>query len=580
MLSRVIGATVVALCALPVAIATATTPPVAAALAPLTPCRLLDTRNTPREPGQPTPSMTLNVPTRGRCEVPSNATSVAITIAVVDAPGAGFLTAWSGEGSLPTASNLNWSRAHETRANSTVVQLSNAGDFVLSVSNSSVSNNLTQSAVHGPDFIVDVTAAFVPAIAAREGRFVPLTPTRAVDTRSGEPRPAGSTVFVPLSPGVANDAVALSVNLTIVDAATPGFATVMPHGSSPTEARAVTSSSVNIDEAGQTRSSATIVAVSSDGVGVGGFDVGGFDVYVSTASHIVVDITGWFTGPSAAQSSDGLLVTTGGVRALDTRSGSVVHAGGTVVVGAPGTSSSGGSSSIDLTHASAVMANITMVDNADIGWLAAFPTDREPPPTSSVNADISPGSVANSALLGVGPRGIAVHSNVRTHVIVDIIGWFTGTPDQGDPIPHSYNNEATPLPTTPQCDPNSRGRSAIVDRVSQMAWLCNSGTAVGDYMPFTAGPIEDAPKGEYRVFFKRHPWHGGGYELQRFTAFTRGDEGGRVAFHRFVEMPESAVGSEAYRNQSSGCLRMRSKDAVAVWNFLRVGDRVVVLNNA
>jgi lipoprotein-anchoring transpeptidase ErfK/SrfK len=99
-------------------------------------------------------------------------------------------------------------------------------------------------------------------------------------------------------------------------------------------------------------------------------------------------------------------------------------------------------------------------------------------------------------------------------------------------------------------------------------------------MPFTAGPIEDAPKGEYRVNFKRHPWYGGGQNLQRFTAFTRGNEGGRVAFHRFAGMPESAVGSEEYRNQSNGCFRLRAKDAIRVWNFLQIGDRVLVLNNA
>ena len=53
-------------------------------------------------------------------------------------------------------------------------------------------------------------------------------------------------------------------------------------------------------------------------------------------------------------------------------------------------------------------------------------------------------------------------------------------------------------------------------------------------MPFTAGPINDAPAGEYRVFFKSNPWFGGGYVLPHFAAFTRGDQGGRVGFHRYV----------------------------------------------
>ena len=72
---------------------------------------------------------------------------------------------------------------------------------------------------------------------------------------------------------------------------------------------------------------------------------------------------------------------------------------------------------------------------------------------------------------------------------------------------------------------------------------------------------------------------GGGYTLRHFTAFTYGDRGGRIAFHRYVSMAESMVGTPAYRNTSNGCFRMRAADAALVYSFLRYGDRVRILNN-
>jgi hypothetical protein len=120
---------------------------------------------------------------------------------------------------------------------------------------------------------------------------------------------------------------------------------------------------------------------------------------------------------------------------------------------------------------------------------------------------------------------------------------------------------------------------AIVDRIAQRVWLCHDGLAVTSWMPFTAGPINDAPAGVYRVFFKSDPWWGAGYTLRHFTAFTRGDQGGRVAFHRYVAMNECDVGTEAFRNVSHGCFRMRAGDAAFLYSFLGYGDRVRIVNN-
>ncbi len=64
------------------------------------------------------------------------------------------------------------------------------------------------------------------------------------------------------------------------------------------------------------------------------------------------------------------------------------------------------------------------------------------------------------------------------------------------------------------------GDAVAVNRQTQRAWMCRNGRAVSGLMPFTAGPVNDAPKGTYRVFFKSNPWWGGGFTLRHFTAFS------------------------------------------------------------
>jgi hypothetical protein len=144
----------------------------------------------------------------------------------------------------------------------------------------------------------------------------------------------------------------------------------------------------------------------------------------------------------------------------------------------------------------------------------------------------------------------------------------------------------TPAPRPPaasalDCRAQPSGKAIMVDKVAMRAWLCQNGAAVSGAMPFTSGPTYQAPQGVYRVYFKRNPWwsDGGRYRLDHFTGFTLGVEGGRIGFHRYVAMPESLVGTEAYRNRSGGCFRMRAADARTIYQFAGIGTLVRVLNN-
>jgi hypothetical protein len=504
------------------------------------PCRLLDTRQGvgwPLDTGQ-----VVTIPVVDRCGVPAEAVAASVTVTVAAPAGWGYMSVGASGVPLPPTSTLNWTAPMETRANGAIVALGTGGSIDL----------FTSTISH---VVVDVAGYFVAAESSTVGRFVPLTPQRVLDTRDPMPSgvAAGQALRVALPAGVPTDATAVFVNLTTTASLGYGYFAAYAAGT-PVPATSV----LNTDGAGQTRAAGMIVPVSA----------AGFEVYSSTGGHLIVDVAGWFTGPTAPESSDGLLVLVDPIRAMDTRSDGRDRFW------------PDGSQAVDTTastgRVAAVVANVTMTDTAGWGFVTAFPAQTAKPAISTVNADRSNQTVANLTVVPSGSTGLFLHSSTTAHVIVDVIGWFTGTPVAPTPDAHVLWNERPP---GPDCTFAPPGHSAMVDRVAQRMWLCDDGWAVTGWMPFTAGPINDAPAGEYRVFFKSNPWYGAGYTLAHFTAFTRGDQGGRVAFHRYVAMSESQVGTEAFRNVSHGCFRMRAADAAFVYSFLGYGDRVRILNN-
>ena len=284
-------------------------------------------------------------------------------------------------------SNLNFVRGN-TVANSAVVQLSGAGtiDVYTSVP---------------ADVIVDVTAVFAPAPGpVASGRFIASAPQRLLDTRSIGARGTGE-LRVPLPPGVAPDAVALAVSVTAVDAAAPGFLTAYPAGTSRPDV-----SVVNTDRFNTTRANALFVPVTPDGIAV----------FRSMDTDVIVDLWGWFTGPSAASSTDGLFVPQSPSRVWDSR-GSLdpLNAGGTVEKVATPPS------------AAAVVLNLTAVEPTRPGFMSVHAAGTALPNVSSLNYRWRQ-PVAALTVSAVSSRGLAVYSFAGSHVLIDVAGWFTGVP--------------------------------------------------------------------------------------------------------------------------------------------------------
>jgi len=130
-------------------------------------------------------------------------------------------------------------------------------------------------------------------------------------------------------------------------------------------------------------------------------------------------------------------------------------------------------------------------------------------------------------------------------------------------------------------------RGAVIDRVEQRAWLCE-GRRIVRRMPVTTATNQPDP-GIYPIYAKdaqaRSFFGPQASTLDQFVAFTYGKfQGARIAFHAIpryddgsLAQPPESVGTPERWGDSSGCIRLRPEDALALWDFLAIGDQVRVL---
>jgi hypothetical protein len=213
-------------------------------------------------------------------DLPEAASAVAVNITTTVSSGPGYFTAYAAGTARPNASVLNTDDADQTRSSAAIVPVN---DQAFEVYTS-----------RGDHVIVDITGYFTDASAdpSTVGRFVGTVPVRLVDTRlaagaAGGPRlwDRGSRDFTVTSI-TGGPAAAVSANVTMVQTEDEGYLTALP-----ARVDRPLTSTVNADFAQQVVANSAIVELSTAGVRFTTLE----------ATHLVVDITGWFTGnPIAA----------------------------------------------------------------------------------------------------------------------------------------------------------------------------------------------------------------------------------------------------------------------------------------
>jgi sortase (surface protein transpeptidase) len=234
--------------------------------------RSLDTRSGP----QPALGSISRVNLSGL--VPNDATAVVGTLTAVTASVPGFVTAYPRGSGVPDTSNLNVG-AGETRAVGVITRLGSDGSgFGVDLYN-----------FCGGHLLFDVVGYMTGPSDGKssDGLFVPITPTRMLDSRRDRMRSwHGGTKQFSLPAPINTQAQAIAMNLTVSNTVDAGFFTVY---AAQTPRRDV--SNLNVTSSGQTVANHAITRISNAGVAC--FSYG--------AAHIICDVTGWYTGrPEAA----------------------------------------------------------------------------------------------------------------------------------------------------------------------------------------------------------------------------------------------------------------------------------------
>lgn len=366
-----------------------------AALVPLTPVRIADTRvgqpvAFPADKQPQAGGTTLQVPVAGNFGVPADAAAVSLNVTVVGPSVSGYVTVYPCGTDKPLTSNVNFV-ANQVVPNAVLSGVGTDGKVCIFTS---ATTNL----------VVDLNG-WLPQGAG----FSTTGPTRVADTRppSQQPTiPAGGTLEVPVAGrfGVPAGAAALSLNVTAVDPGAAGFLTVFPCGQARPNA-----SSLNY-AAGQTVPNAVISKVGT---------AGAICVFSQQTTNVIVDLNGWFAQPPSFNS----LTPT---RVADTRVGEPVAfplpkqtltAGQTLEI--PVTGQFGIPS-----DAGAVSLNVTAVDPSAAGFLTVFPCGVARPNSSNVNY-VAGQTVPNAVFIAIGTGGkVCVFTSQATNLVVDAGGWF------------------------------------------------------------------------------------------------------------------------------------------------------------
>jgi hypothetical protein len=311
----------------------------------------------------------------------SGATSAVVNLTAADPCAAGYLTAYPCDEAVPLASNVNY-RARTTASALATVPLDGDGDFcVYSMSTT--------------DVVVDLYA--VSSASARNG-FRALGPARLLDTRDGSGSATTKGMLTPNAPltvnvataGVPSQATAVALNITAVAPPQAAYVRVAPCGQDPLV------SSLNV-QAGQIVANAGVVALSAADT---------ICVTANFATHVVLDVTGWY-GPGGGDSTSVQTPT----RLVDTRSG----LGGTRLA-------AGGSLPVAIGKSAAASATVSVVavGSDKAGYLTVRPCDVAAG-TSTLNY-VAGDTVANTATVGLDDQHrLCVTSSAAADVVVDLV---------------------------------------------------------------------------------------------------------------------------------------------------------------
>jgi lipoprotein-anchoring transpeptidase ErfK/SrfK len=419
----------VAAVVIPTGIAAAASPGAASAYVALpTPTRLLDSRDSFGALG-PGGVATINV--TGAAPLPAPGTTVAavLNITVLGPAVAGFWTAFPHGAPRPLAASLYV----DERAALLGSGLALPNLVTVPVAADGTVDIYSQN---GGALVVDMLGSYTSVSGSTSaGRFVALAaPTRIYDGRDLPAMTPDSTATVNV-PGGAGAAAAV-VSVTTI-ATGRGFWTLSPTG----QPRPLAANLYSIGPF-HLGANQAIVPLSPDGA---------FDVYSQGGGFPVVDLIGTITGASAPADTAGLFVPLAApTRFLDTRDATLTPLGGAKALQPTWTAEVpvATNPAIGRSDVAALAVNVTVTDPLAGGYVTLSPAGADAPnapsrSTATVTMARAGQIVADHATVAVSPRGFSAFALVGANVVVDVSGYYLGTPAPAT-FPAQKNVDRTP----------------------------------------------------------------------------------------------------------------------------------------
>lgn len=364
---------------------------------PITPCRVVDTRNAADTFGGPelaaAATREFDLPS-GSCNIPSSAAAYALNVTAVPDAVLNYLSIWPSGQSRPLVSTLN--SDGRIKADAAIVPAGTNGGISIYATNQT----------HA---VIDISGYFVPAASSSGDQYFSVKPCRIADTRNstgalGGPFLTGgiSRDFPVLQSGcgVPSTATAYSLNITVVPKEPLLFLTAWPTGQTQPLA------SILNAPTGTVTANAAIIPAGANG---------SISAYASQSTDVVIDIDGYFAPP-----------TTGGdyfyalapCRVFDSRN----PAGSAATSGTTSINVVGSGCQVPSTAQSYVL-NATVVPIGSLQYLTLWAGGGDAPFVSTLNAD--PATItSNMAIVPSLNGGMNAYATDSTYLILDLSGYF------------------------------------------------------------------------------------------------------------------------------------------------------------
>jgi hypothetical protein len=372
---------------------------------PITPLRVLDTRDGTGLTGRFATNVPRTFDVAGEGTIPTNAIAVTGILTIAGQTGGGYLSVGPTMSANPTSSTINFPLG-DTRANNVTLPLDANGD--LSAVFKGGPSTTTQ-------LILDVTGYFLADDSG--ATYEPITAARVLDSRYGTGLSGKFVVNTPRTfqvtgvGGVPAGATAVTGNLTVVGQSKAGYVSL-----TPTPEPNPLTSTINFP-LGDVRANGVTVPLSGTGSLSAVFKASG------GSTDLIFDVTGYYvdgtTGLRFYPLNPG--------RIMDSRFNTLTQLFGQFTSSTPRTLVTGGHFGVPA-DALAVTGNLTVVGQTKAGYVSITKTPVATPLVSTINFPLGdvrangvtvPLNAANDMALVY-----KATSGAKTHLILDLTGFF------------------------------------------------------------------------------------------------------------------------------------------------------------